>query len=171
MGDWVKLTKDVNKEFGAGSQERFLFHGTSRKIAEEIAAGGYRKPQGKPSFWADADIAAHHAAMRGQIDESGPALIAVPMSAFDQKFLSWDERAIEDPVGRSYAAVRRKWVGAGQHKGGWRASLEACGCVEYDGAVSTEMLAGVIFDDASFQEFKAGLVADDAEPETATPRF
>jgi len=141
VDDWrmtVLAATDAAKE--GGPLEGFLFHGTDDLTADGLAASGFRAR----SCWAIPEIAGIYARGRAYFRDSRPALVAVRLSDLPQDGLHYDERAIEDPVGRPYTQVRRIWEEWGGYRGGWRACLEATGSILMTDPVGPELIVGII---------------------------
>lgn len=132
-----------------GPLEGFVFHGTSIARASSALAAGMTPRPGALSCWAVADVAGIYARDRAAIDshgdvQSAPALLALRLADIPDGRIYADEAALEEPVGRRYGSVRRDWERAGGRKGGWRASLEACGCVEVSPSAASAAMTGPI---------------------------
>lgn len=145
--DWMKAWKEVaeatSRAYTSGQLRGCLFHGTNGLGSEGLLRDGFK---GK-SYWAEPDVASIYA--RDKVIGAGagsPTLVVIRVADLDQSHMWYDEGSIYDPVGRCYAQVREIWVDAGQWKGGWRASLAACGSIEYHGDAPPEMIVGTISD-------------------------
>jgi len=139
--EWRATMREVLRLAGEGGPlEGYLFHGTDDVSARLRLADGF----GPGSCWARADVAGIYARDRAYLNGTRPVLVAVRLEDLPEAGLDYDEAAVEEPVGRPYRTVRRIWEARGMARGGWRAGLEASGCVRMRLPLGPEALLGVV---------------------------
>jgi|ERR1035437_606398 hypothetical protein len=114
----------------SNKDQRHLYHGTSSKYTSRILEKGLSSP----SYWGTIEVAQYYAEVVAEEEGGRAVIIAMPLSAFNQKHIEPDGESIAEPLtytlGQTEGRLFSKWNRA---LGTWQDCLGIYGSIHYYG--------------------------------------
>ena len=128
----LRTAPDMRGEFDGR-----LYHATTRGIAEELLAHGFRDAI---SYWGVEAVASYYAEVVAD-EDAQPAIVSVSLEDLDANMLRPDHPGIEEPLTHTLQTtedqVHEAWTAT---PGGWRDCLDLIGSVTYHGPIPARLL-------------------------------